>query len=195
MVQLRKIRIIHRDIKPANILLNKYANIKLCDFEFSKLMEESMASTFVGTIYYWPPERFNYNIEKYDDRSEVWSMGITLAEIAYGKIPLGENYKKHDLFLLQKEIAVVDKMELIKKCFDGYPDKMTDLIHKCLSPYDDRPKISELLTSEFYQTYYCASMMDKFCAEYYLKVFIFAFFVGTLLFFSYLKEKNKTFRT
>jgi serine/threonine protein kinase len=35
-----------------------------------------------GTMLYWPPER--YGGEPYDERTDVWSLGITLAEIVYG---------------------------------------------------------------------------------------------------------------
>ena len=37
-----------------------------------------------GTLLYWPPERFDG--EPYDERTDVWSLGITLVEIVYGDI-------------------------------------------------------------------------------------------------------------
>ena len=46
-----------------------------------------MASSFVVTIAYWPPERFNYANTKYDIRADVWSLGITLMEIILGRLP------------------------------------------------------------------------------------------------------------
>ena len=37
-----------------------------------------------GTLLYLPPERFGG--EPYDERTDVWSLGITLVEIVYGDI-------------------------------------------------------------------------------------------------------------
>ena len=39
---------------------------------------DSLASSTVGTPWYWPPERFDNNIAHYDIRADVWSLGITL---------------------------------------------------------------------------------------------------------------------
>src|SRR3569623_277504 len=49
---------------------------------------DSLASSTVGTIWYWPPERFDKNnIAPYDIRADVWSLGITLLETVCGKLP------------------------------------------------------------------------------------------------------------
>jgi mitogen-activated protein kinase kinase 3 len=79
--------IIHRDIKPSNILVNYSGEIKLCDFGESRIMENSFASSNVGTLAYWPPEHFIRLHRKYDFRSDVWSLGITLMEVILGKLP------------------------------------------------------------------------------------------------------------
>ncbi|ORZ41498.1 kinase-like domain-containing protein [Catenaria anguillulae PL171] len=78
-------RVIHRDIKPSNILVNTRGDIKLCDFGVSGLLVESMANTFVGTSFYMAPERIQGH--PYTVRSDVWSLGITMLELALGKFP------------------------------------------------------------------------------------------------------------
>jgi len=73
---------LHRDLKPANIFLDGNNEIKLGDFGLSKIMGESQqfASTNVGTPYYMSPEQINE--KSYDEKSDIWSVGCLLYEIA-----------------------------------------------------------------------------------------------------------------
>ncbi|KAJ3928796.1 MAG: Pkinase-domain-containing protein [Lentinula lateritia] len=77
--------IIHRDIKPSNILLNSLGEIKLCDFGVSGELINSIANTFVGTSVYMSPERIQG--AEYSVESDIWSLGITLIELAHGRFP------------------------------------------------------------------------------------------------------------
>lgn len=81
---------VHRDIKSGNILLNDDAQIKLADFGASAdLINEGTASSFIGSPYWMAPEvilamengRYAYPVD-------VWSLGITLIELAETKPPL-----------------------------------------------------------------------------------------------------------
>ncbi|KAI5969661.1 STE7 [Candida margitis] len=79
-----KHRIIHRDIKPNNVLMTHRGEFKLCDFGVSRELTNSlaMADTFVGTSMYMSPERIqglNYGV-----KSDVWSMGLMMIELASG---------------------------------------------------------------------------------------------------------------
>ncbi|ODV59249.1 Pkinase-domain-containing protein [Ascoidea rubescens DSM 1968] len=82
---LHQHKIIHRDIKPQNILLNELGEIKLCDFGVSGEVVNSLATTFTGTSYYMAPERIRGNA--YTVTSDVWSLGLTLLEVAQGRFP------------------------------------------------------------------------------------------------------------
>ncbi|KAH9419507.1 Dual specificity mitogen-activated protein kinase kinase 7 [Dermatophagoides pteronyssinus] len=85
----KELQAIHRDIKPSNILINDQGIIKLCDFGISGYLIDSKAHTrTVGSTPYMAPERIQPPSDgTYDIRSDIWSMGITLIEIATGQFP------------------------------------------------------------------------------------------------------------
>ncbi|KAB8343271.1 hypothetical protein FH972_022859 [Carpinus fangiana] len=79
-------RIIHRDIKPSNILLCRSGQVKLCDFGVSgEFGTKGDANTFIGTSYYMAPERIQG--QSYTITSDVWSLGVTLLEVAQHRFP------------------------------------------------------------------------------------------------------------
>ncbi|ESO84309.1 hypothetical protein LOTGIDRAFT_132393 [Lottia gigantea] len=81
-----KHQIIHRDVKPSNILVNSQGEIKICDFGVSGQLIDSMANSFVGTRSYMAPERLQGT--HYSVQSDVWSLGLSLVEMAIGRYPI-----------------------------------------------------------------------------------------------------------
>jgi len=77
------------DIKPSNILCNSQGEIKLCDFGVSGELINSIAHTFVGTSIYMSPERIQG--AEYSVKSDVWSLGISLIELALGRFPFSDS--------------------------------------------------------------------------------------------------------
>nr|4AN2_A Chain A, Dual Specificity Mitogen-activated Protein Kinase Kinase 1 [Homo sapiens]4AN3_A Chain A, DUAL SPECIFICITY MITOGEN-ACTIVATED PROTEIN KINASE KINASE 1 [Homo sapiens]4AN9_A Chain A, DUAL SPECIFICITY MITOGEN-ACTIVATED PROTEIN KINASE KINASE 1 [Homo sapiens]4ANB_A Chain A, DUAL SPECIFICITY MITOGEN-ACTIVATED PROTEIN KINASE KINASE 1 [Homo sapiens] len=80
-----KHKIMHRDVKPSNILVNSRGEIKLCDFGVSGQLIDEMANEFVGTRSYMSPERLQGT--HYSVQSDIWSMGLSLVEMAVGRYP------------------------------------------------------------------------------------------------------------
>ncbi|EOO02668.1 putative ste ste7 mek1 protein kinase protein [Phaeoacremonium minimum UCRPA7] len=147
-----KHHIMHRDIKPSNILVNSGGSIKLCDFGVSGELINSIADTFVGTSTYMAPERIQG--EKYTVKSDVWSFGLTIMELAIGKFPFAASEQLSDaesapagiLDLLQ-QIVHEPAPKLPKS--DAFPQILDDMIQKCLykSP-EERPTPQELFVNE-----------------------------------------------
>ncbi|KAK4540158.1 hypothetical protein LTR36_009744 [Oleoguttula mirabilis] len=147
-------KIMHRDIKPANVLLNSRGQIKLCDFGVSSELENSVADTFVGTGTYMAPERIQGS--PYTVKSDVWSVGLTLMELAIGKFPFSvENDDGEDpdeagpqgiLDLLQ-QIVLEPSPRLPKS--DAFPQILEDIIAKCLMKNPaERPTPQELYDTD-----------------------------------------------
>ncbi|XP_061720054.1 dual specificity mitogen-activated protein kinase kinase dSOR1 [Cydia pomonella] len=78
--------IMHRDVKPSNILVNSNGEIKICDFGVSGQLIDSMANSFVGTRSYMSPERLQGT--HYSVQSDIWSLGLSLVEMAIGMYPI-----------------------------------------------------------------------------------------------------------
>ncbi|KAK3685520.1 kinase-like domain-containing protein [Podospora appendiculata] len=147
-----KHHIMHRDIKPSNILVNSRGYIKLCDFGVSGELVNSIADTFVGTSTYMAPERIQG--ERYTVKSDVWSFGLSIMELAIGKFPFAASEQLSDaesapagiLDLLQQ--IVHEPAPRLPKS-DAFPQILDDMIQKCLykSP-EQRPTPQELFDKD-----------------------------------------------
>jgi serine/threonine protein kinase len=78
--------VLHRDLKPQNILMSSEHNIVVTDFGFAKnLNEDTLITTLCGSPMYMAPEIFNK--QKYNNKSDLWSVGIIMYEILHGYTP------------------------------------------------------------------------------------------------------------
>ncbi|XP_043464826.1 dual specificity mitogen-activated protein kinase kinase 3 [Leptopilina heterotoma] len=142
-----QLRVIHRDVKPSNILINRKGEVKICDFGISGYLVDSVAKTIdAGCKPYMAPERIDPsgNPSQYDIRSDVWSLGISLVELATGKFP----YKTWGTPFEQLKQVVKDDAPKLPE--GQFSDSFEELINKCLmKDYKSRPNYDQLLQQSF----------------------------------------------
>ena len=84
--------VVHRDIKPSNIIVQKDGGIKITDFGIARVEDASstlqtQTGEILGTPAYMSPEQVMGN--PVDGRSDIFSLGVILYEMATGKRPFG----------------------------------------------------------------------------------------------------------
>jgi serine/threonine protein kinase len=131
--------IIHRDMKSANLLVGDDLTIKICDFGLARLRDASIYMTsHVGTVHWMAPEVLNS--QKYNERADIYSLGIIIWELFTGKCP----YEKMN----QIEIAV-NVVE--KRMRPAYPPYLTAqqkwLLDVCLAYEPDTRMAADQILS------------------------------------------------
>eukprot|EP00760_Papus_ankaliazontas_P026650 PhM_4_TR3062/c3_g1_i5/m.103104 len=131
---------LHRDIKPANILLNSKGEVKLADFGVASNIKTLGGSSFIGTTTYMSPERVRG--ERYSSPSDVWAVGLVLAECLVGEFP----FKYHNFMELFNKITSQQKVEFN----DDVPECARVVIWSCLEQKpSDRVTAEKALYSEW----------------------------------------------
>jgi serine/threonine-protein kinase OSR1/STK39 len=151
---------IHRDIKAGNLLLSSDGNVRVGDFgvagwllQFGQRTDKR--DTLVGTPCWMAPEVMNHTAG-YDEKADIWSLGITALELAKGYAP----YAK-----LQPMQVLIKTLKEPPPSLKSYPDSggkggkgkggayskdFTKFVEQCLKKApEDRPTAKKLLESKF----------------------------------------------
>uniref|UniRef100_A0A674P9D2 non-specific serine/threonine protein kinase n=1 Tax=Takifugu rubripes TaxID=31033 RepID=A0A674P9D2_TAKRU len=104
LIYLHENKIIHRDLKAGNILLSLNGEVKLADFGVSAKNTKTLQrrDSFIGTPYWMAPEVVMCETSKdrpYDYKADIWSLGVTLIELAQIEPP---NHEMNPMRVLLK---------------------------------------------------------------------------------------------
>ena len=99
--------VMHGDLKPSNILIDANADtVKLADFGMSRIFERQFAyypESLEGTLPYISPEQTGRTNKPVDYRSDFYSLGVTLFQVATGRLPFET---KDHLSLIHAHLAI-----------------------------------------------------------------------------------------
>ena len=121
-------KILHRDLKPQNILLDKDREPYVADFGLARLVGDaglSQVGVFLGTPHYASPEQAN--LLPLDERSDLYSLGVILFEMATGDRPFSGR-DPADVLESHRKLPAPDPRQLRP----SLPEPLSALILQCL---------------------------------------------------------------
>ena len=155
--------IVHRDVKPQNIIISMDGKVKVTDFGIARAASSNtISSNVMGSVHYSSPEQVRGGYS--DEKSDIYSLGITLYEMVTGKVPFdGDTTVAIAIKHLQEEMvppsAYTPELphsleQIILKCtqksvdrrYQNMEDVIADLKHSLIDPQGDFVKLTSVDT-------------------------------------------------
>lgn len=128
-----KHNIVHRDIKPQNIIISKEGKVKVTDFGIAKVASTATINTSasMGSVHYISPEQARGGYS--DERSDIYSLGITLFEMLTGTVPFDG-----DTAVSVAVQHIQDTIPAPSQLVAGIPVSVDKIVLKCTQKKTDR---------------------------------------------------------
>ncbi|NXG57753.1 M3K19 kinase, partial [Hemiprocne comata] len=142
--------VVHRDIKGNNVMLMPTGVVKLIDFGCARRLawvslsgtQSEMLKSVHGTPYWMAPEVINES--GYGRKSDIWSVGCTVFEMATGKPPLASMDRIAAMFYIAAHRGLMPSLP------DRFSSTAVDFVHACLTrDQHERPSALQLLDHPF----------------------------------------------
>ncbi|KAH6610328.1 camkk meta kinase, partial [Trichoderma cornu-damae] len=148
---------IHRDIKPDNLLLSEDDVLKVVDFGVSEMFEKPnnmRTSKSAGSPAFLPPELCSKHSEVSGTAADIWSMGITLYCLRYGRIPFSKEAMLEIYEAIKTEEPELPKGEspafvhLMRRLLDKNPETRITMAELREHPWVTKGGSDPLLSAE-----------------------------------------------
>lgn len=153
--------VVHRDVKPQNIIISTDGKVKVTDFGIARAASSNtISSNVMGSVHYSSPEQVRGGYS--DEKSDIYSLGITLYEMVTGKVPFdGDTTVAIAIKHLQEEMVPPSVFtedlpysleQIIFKCtqksvgrrYQRMGEVIADLKHSLIDPQGDFVKLSDV---------------------------------------------------
>ncbi len=158
--------VIHRDLKPANVMVGSFGEVQVVDWGLAKVLlqkglddetnnlnsadaspaqkscaselnSNSVAGSILGTPTYMPPEQARGEIDRLNERSDVFGLGAILCEILTGRPPYEGS--RAEILDQARSGRLASALERLTHC--GAADELIELASRCLgAERDSRPR-------------------------------------------------------
>ncbi|MCG8409204.1 MAG: serine/threonine-protein kinase [Phycisphaerales bacterium] len=178
--------VVHRDLKPSNIMVGAFGEVQVVDWGLAKVLlqggvadenkateadvahsaietirsgesgSQSLAGSVMGTPAYMPPEQARGEVDKLNERSDVFALGAILCEILTGFPPYIGG--KNEVLQQAAECRMDDARSRLENC--GADGELIEITIRCLAPaLTARPRSAEVVARDINK--YLAGLEEK----------------------------------